>query len=463
VRDYFNLGTISDALAAAVFVLAPLPLGSVDLAWVCIWIAFLVASLVTARIDHVCKADLWFMAPILAAIAAIALIVWLQVTPGAVSKLQDPAWRNARELAGIGVPARMSPTLSAPWLSFGYYLLFTLGLSRAYLLATDGWQAHRLLKLVAYAGVCYALYGIFSQLFLPDTLLWRQKEFYLQYATGTFVNRNTAATFWGSCSLILLVMLVRALLRAADEPDSDRKRFSDRPATLATGCAICLVAVGMTGSRAGILITIVSMAGAAILYLAPLNRGGWSFWSSVRGSVVAGAVALALVGSVAMGRISELGLVDGQRYEVYRTALDMIREHTLLGFGAGNFEAAFPPFRPQSLGSQGIWDRVHSTPLELVLDLGLPMAVAILAVAMFFLASLVIGALRRKRDRHIPVIGAGVFVLGGLHSSVDFSLQIPGFGLLFACVIGCGLAQSISTSARGLARRAADLDSPLLR
>ena len=56
-----------------------------------------------------------------------------------------------------------------------------------------------------------------------------------------------------------------------------------------------------------------------------------------------------------------------------------------------------------------------------------------------------------------------IFVLGGLHSSVDFSLQIPGFGLLFACVIGCGLAQSISTSARGLARRAADLDSPLLR
>lgn len=439
-----------------VFVLAPLPLGSVDLAWVCIWMALLAASLATARVDHSCKADLWFMMPILAAIAAIALIVWIQVSPNAIAELQDPAWGNARELAGLDVPGRISPTQAAPWLGFGYYLLFALGLSRAYLLAIDGWQAHKLLKLLAYAGVCYALYGIFSQLLLPDTLLWRHKEFYLQYATGTFVNRNTAATFWGSCGLVLLIMLVRSILHKSDDPRPARIGFLDRPATQAIGCAICLVAVGMTGSRAGILITVLSMVCAVVLYLAPLDRGEWSLWTSVRNSVAVGVMLLALVGSMAMGRISEIGLVDGQRYEVYKTVLDMIRQRTLLGFGLGNFEVAFPPFRPDSLGSQGIWDRAHSTPLELVLDLGLPAAIAILAVAIFFFASLVVGALRRKRDRHIPVIGAAVFVLGSLHSFVDFSLQIPGFGLLFASVLGCGLAQSVSTSARGLARRAAD-------
>jgi hypothetical protein len=454
LRDY--LGKVSNVLASAVFVLAPLPLGSVDLAWVCIWTALLAASLVTARVDNSCKADLWFMTPVLAAIAAIALIVWIQVSPGAVAKLQDPAWSSARELAGIDVPNRISPTQSTPWFSFGYYLLFALGLSRAYLLAIDGWQAHKLLKLVAYASVCYALYGILSQLLLPDTLLWRQKEFYLEYATGTFVNRNTAATFWGSGSLILLIMLVRSILHRSDDPDPARIGCLDRPATQAVGCAICLVAVGMTGSRAGILVTVLSMLCAVVLYLAPVNRGEWSLWTSVRNSFAVGIIVLALVGSMAMGRISEIGLVDGQRYEVYKTALDMIRGHALLGFGAGNFEVAFPPFRPASLGSQGIWDRVHSTPLELVLDLGLPAATAVLAVAVFFFASLITAALRRKRDRHIPVIGAGVFFLGSLHSFVDFSLQIPGFSLPFACVLGCGLAQTISTSTRGLARRAPD-------
>ncbi|MDI3566434.1 O-antigen ligase [Bradyrhizobium sp. Arg816] len=456
LRDYVNLGKISNALASTVFVLAPLPLGSVDLAWVCIWTVLLAVSLATASVDRSCKADLWFITPIFAAIATIVLIIWIQVSPNAVSNLQDPAWSNARELAGINVPGRISPTQSVPWLSFGYYLLFTLGLSRAYLLAIDGWRANKLLKLVAYAGVCYALYGIFSQLLLPDTLLWRQKEFYLQYATGTFVNRNTAATFWGSCGLILLIMLVRSILHRSDDPGPTRIRFFDRPATLASGCGICLVAVGMTGSRAGILITIFSMVCAVVLYLAPLNRSERSFMSSVRNSVAVGVIALALVGSMAMGRISEIGLVDSQRYEVYKTVLDMIRGHALLGFGVGNFEVAFPPFRPESLGSQGIWDRAHSTPLELVLDLGLPTAIGIVAVAIFYFASLVIGALRRKRDRHIPVMGAGVFALGSLHSFVDFSLQIPGFGLLFACVLGCGLAQSISTSARSLAHLSGD-------
>lgn len=456
MRDYFNLGKISNALASAVFILAPLPLGSVDLAWVCIWTSLLAASLVTARVNHSCKADLWFITPILAAIATIALIVWIQVLPNVLSNLQDPAWSNARELTGMDVPSHISPTQSVPWLSFGYYLLFALGLSRAYLLAIDGWQAHKLLKLVAYAGVCYALYGIFAQLLLPDMLLWRQKEFYLDYATGTFVNRNTAATFWGSCGLILLIMLLRSILHRSDDPHQPRTAFLERPATLATCSVICLVAVGMTGSRAGILITVLSMVCAAVLYLAPLNRGEWSFWVSARNSIAVGAIVLALVGSMAMGRISEIGLVDGQRYEVYKTVLDMIRGHALLGFGVGNFEVAFPPFRPASLGSQGIWDRAHSTPLELVLDLGLPAAIAILAVATFFFASLLTGALRRKRNRYIPVIGAGVFILGSLHSFVDFSLQIPGFGLLFACILGCGLAQTISTSDRGLARRTAD-------
>jgi hypothetical protein len=257
---------------------------------------------------------------------------------------------------------------------FRIFLLFTLGFSRAYLLATDARQAQRLLHLLAYSGVCYALYGIFSQVFLPETLLWRQKEFYLQFATGTFVNRNTAATFWGSCGLMFLIQFVRTIAHIRDGYSSARRQFLDWPGTQAACCAICLIAVGMTGSRAGILITLLSMVFAVTLYLAPLNLGRPSFWSFVRSAFFGGAIVLALVGGAAMSRISEIGLIDAQRLEVYRTALKMVRGHELLGFGIGNFEAAFPLYRSASLGSQGIWDRVHSTPLELAIDLGLPAA-----------------------------------------------------------------------------------------
>jgi len=44
-------------------------------------------------------------------------------------------------------------------------------------------------------------------------VLFRRKEAYLGFATGTFVNRNTAATFWGSCALLFLVPLLRVIHR----------------------------------------------------------------------------------------------------------------------------------------------------------------------------------------------------------------------------------------------------------
>jgi len=453
LRHYFKFGAASNLLAATVFVLAPLPLGSVDLAWVCIWTGILAVSLLAARIDRTCTADLAVLAPIFVSIVVIAVIVCLQMWPNGLAGLSDSAWRNAREQLGADVPDRVSLTSSVPWLNFGYYLLFALGFSRAYLLATDARQAQRLLHLLAYSGLCYALYGIFAQVFLPETLLWRQKEFYLQFATGTFVNRNTAATFWGSCGLIFLIQFVRAVLHATDDPRSERIKWLDRPGTQAACCAVCLIAVGMTGSRAGILVTFLSMFFAVILYLVPLQLGRESFWNFVRTAFVVGVVGLALVGAAAMSRISEIGLVDAQRLEVYTTALKMIRGHELLGFGLGNFEAAFPLYRPAALGSQGIWDRVHSIPIELAIDLGIPAALCIFGIAAFYFVRLVRGALARKRDRHIPVVGAGVFMLGMLHSCVDFSLQIPGYGILFASIVGCGLAQSISRSARPAKRQ----------
>jgi hypothetical protein len=56
--------------------------------------------------------------------------------------------------------------------------------------------------------------------------------------------------------------------------------------------------------------------------------------------------------------------------------------------------------------------------------------------------------LRRKRDRYIPIVGVSVAALGLVHSCIDFSLQIPGFGVFFAAIVGCGLAQSIPSELR---------------
>jgi hypothetical protein len=39
----------------------------------------------------------------------------------------------------------------------------------------------------------------------------------------------------------------------------------------------------------------------------------------------------------------------------------------------------------------------------------------------------------------------GIALLSYLHSTIDFSLQIPGYLILFGILLGCGLARALST------------------
>src|SRR4051812_18552442 len=66
---------------------------------------------------------------------------------------------------------------------------------------------------MAWAGAAYAGYGIFSLLVEPRMILWRGKTAYVGNLTGTFINRNTAATYFGSCAAVWLVLLMESVTR----------------------------------------------------------------------------------------------------------------------------------------------------------------------------------------------------------------------------------------------------------
>jgi hypothetical protein len=176
--------------------------------------------------------------------------------------------------------------------AFGPCLLFALVLVRAYLIATDEKAARSLLKATAYAGFAYAVYGIAAQLLAPAKLLWRTKEYYLSFATGTFVNRNTAAAFWGCCAVLFLG---RLLALSSDTWFSRRSApqvrhsFVDHPVALCSGLVACLTAVGMTGSRAGVLLTLLGLAFLANLHLMQYRDQLKRYW------LAAGTVTIAAI------------------------------------------------------------------------------------------------------------------------------------------------------------------------
>lgn len=447
------MGAISRFFAAAVFVLAPLPLGSLDLAWICFWNLLLVGSLLTADLSAVSRRNATLLIPAAVAVATVGVMVALQMWSAPPAQFAT-IWELPRRFFGLALPGRLSATARGPWLAFGSVLLLSLAFTRAVIFASDAGAARSLLRILAWAGCLYAIYGILAELIAPDMVLFRQKEAYLGFATGTFVNRNTAATFWGTCALLFLVPLLRTIHRQEGGPPAQPdwraqlEQVLSAPVALAAGFAICTVALAMTGSRAGLLLSVGTFVLAIILYLMPLDIGRSRKWLVLGGSAAAGLVLLQLVGGLVAGRIVEHGLIDPQRIAAYQASLGVIADHRLLGIGLGNFEAAFPGYRPAALGSLGIWDRAHSTPLETAVELGIPAFAVITLVSLWYFYHLFTGSLRRKRDRYIPVIGASVAVLGVSHSCIDFSLQIPGYGVFFAAIVGCGLAQSLPSQLR---------------
>jgi O-antigen ligase len=446
---------VSRLIALAVVVLAPLPLGSTGQIWICIWCTLMAVSLVTANLDGVGREDVRLLMPLLATLAMVAAVALVQEWRDPPFALGNPVWQTSSKWLEVQVSERVSTTVSGPWLALGYPLLLAMVFIRAFTISTDASSARRLLLILAWAGCAYAVYGTLAEIGDPNTLLSRRKEAYLGYATGTFVNRNTAAIFWGSSAVLFLVPLLRFAHRRdrAEAPASPRLSdrltfYSSSPVALGIGFAICLTATAMTGSRAGLLLSICAFLLACALYLAPLPLGKLRRWGLAAGTAVAALFILQVVGGTVAGRIGTYGLIDEQRFTAYQRSIAIIRDYPLLGIGWGNFETTFPAYRTAELGSLGMWDRAHSTPLELAAELGLPAAGLIIACCLWYVYLLLRSSLRRKRDRYIPIVGVSVAALGLAHSCIDFSLQIPGFGIFFAAIAGCGLAQSLPSELR---------------
>jgi O-antigen ligase len=205
-------------------------------------------------------------------------------------------------------------------------------------------------------------------------------------------------------------------------------------------CALaCFFALLKTGSRGGLICSCVALLVAATLLLA--NKWKLRLWHTTILALPAFALTLALLSQ--MGRIASQGLMDDGRWSVYELCLQAIKQRPLMGSGLGTFPDIFPSFRSSELASWGVWDFAHSTGLEIAVEMGAPMAGIVVLGAFASVFILLHAAVTCEApDRQILAAIAGIAVLGYLHSLIDFSLQIPGFFIVFAILLGCGLARA---------------------
>lgn len=247
---------------------------------------------------------------------------------------------------------------------------------------------------------------------------------------GTFANRNNFATYLGMALMIGVARVV--------EPQARRGRsmvHQIQHVVLLASLLILSLALVATQSRMGLVASLIGVA--AILALQSRKH----MMLGVAGGAAILAVAMLGAGSGLLQRLPLLPQDWDLRADFYAQILGLIAQRPLAGFGADSFALAFEAKHAPGVSAAFLWDRAHSTYLELWVENGLivgsmPIAAGLWAAVLMVRRS----ASESMATRRAAKAALGALVLGAVHALFDFGLEILANQLLLIVLLAAGLA-----------------------
>ena len=230
-------------------------------------------------------------------------------------------------------------------------------------------RRERLLELLALTVFGYALYAV-AALHLGDRILIFEKWAYEGSATGTFVNRNSFATFLAFGAVICCALVLKSVRREGDEEGPRSIDDHIRTAFLAFQLLVILATVVATRSRMGLVVTGIGLV--AVLFLSQTrnrNSLGYLLIASL-GLIIVLLSALALFGNGLLERFELLEQSAETRSNLYHQVVELIGLRRLTGFGGGSFQIVYPLVHRLPVGLDVVWDKTHNTYLALWVELG---------------------------------------------------------------------------------------------
>ena len=463
---------VAPILVCLVVSLAPLPFGSAEPFWGAVWCALLGVALLLGAGGLGSAVKL--RTPILLLLSVVAVwcvIITLQYLPAGLLTPAGPGWVEAGHILG---DHPLVPKLAAygeiPIAAIVPPLSLVMGLLVGLVFGAEPGFTERIYRWVAVAGLLYAGFSIFSEITNPTMLLWREKIAYVEALTGTFVNHNTAAVFFGSVAIIWYLLALRELRRTVDlsrwrEPTYIFNKLKNRNVFLlgyALACFFAIATTFMTRSRGGSLLTIAMIGLVTALYFIRELGSARRWLIGLAGFAIASAIVLVAAGGQLTHQIEARGIYDVGRIDAWRSSLSIVYDHPWLGTGLGTFASVFSAYRNPAAGVWGVWDHAHSTPLELLVEMGVPFSLLVFALWGIMLGFLVRAAIRGTGNRLYVIAGAGIGTLATLHSLVDFSLQIPGFSLVCCSLVGASIAAALVPAAAIQRRGSESAKAPVL-
>jgi hypothetical protein len=266
--------------------------------------------------------------------------------------------------------------------------------------------------------------------------------------SGTFVNSNSFAAYLGM-GIVAAVALIfaprprpRLVPHGYEEVEGVIASITGFRLTLLAICLFLLSGILISASRAGFVSALVGV-GAAI---ALLMRGRWRSRPDLLRIFLAALVLVFVVGLFASGALISKAMKThegGNRLDIWLASLHALRESPWLGWGLGSFADIYAVLQPAALTLAN--DLAHSTPLEILVELGIPGGLVAFAIVLLPLAVCLRGALRVPRAlRYLSAAAFAMPLVPILHSFIDFSLQMPAIEFTVSAMLAIGWSRAFA-------------------
>lgn len=383
-----------------------------------------------------------------------AFLVLLQVIPLPTSLIVRLSPARFAGPAAAGWAATPSwATLSIyphnTWLAWIKFLAYLSAFTLAAYVFDSRRRKSALVKALIYLGVFEAAYGAIQYLTGWQKIFTYTKQYYIEEATGTYINHNHFAGF-----LELTLPFVMAYVFYFFQMWMDGRRQHRAPSGAAGwGSAgiqsllylflvlIFLVALVFSRSRGGILATAFTVFVVAVLAQFRARRRAWLVGLSIF-LLVAVAYGLWIGLDPVLARFEQMGEAHYFQFEgrlsFWKDSMGLIREYPLTGIGLGDFGIAFRRF--QTSWVTFFVDHAHNDYVEFATETGLVGAALLFLPMLYLLGKMIVSFLKDSR-RYRPAIllgciGSTLAIL--LHSITDFNLQVTSNALVFSVVLGIG-------------------------
>jgi O-antigen ligase len=297
---------------------------------------------------------------------------------------------------------------------------------------------YRLLPVLLSLGALSGFWGMLQILGDPQGALYLYKPTNNGAAVGLFANRNHAAV------LLACLFPMLAVYASTASGTADQQRMRQFAAIAAGIVLVPLILV--TGSRAGILMSALALAGAALLYSTPIagrtvRRGDAGFKLGTGHVVAAGAIVSLIILSIvfsraeALDRLFEQSAGEDARADFWQVGNAMMWKYFPFGSGIGSFVEAYQIDEPLLYLTGNYVNHAHNDWLEVPLTGGLPaMFLLLLAIALFLSRSLSLWRRKDKDRRAVKFarLASVIITIVAVASAADYPLRTPIIMVLFA-------------------------------